>query len=382
MPTRRLLRSGAVALVAAAAFAASGLYLVHAQAPGSTRAANATYRGLYVATRPLLAGRKADTIDWARSPASGAYIRLTWAQVEPVPGRFDWSALDPVLDAAVGAGKKLSMSIITGGSSPAWLPGKAATVTFRVGKGGDRRRCTQVVEGLPWDPAYQQRYVGVMRALADHLRSRPADYAALRIVKMTAIAQNTEELRLPSTDGDRLWRGRKDPCDQSDAVATWRAAGYAPEKVVAGWTAMAKGVARAFPDKIIAQDTLENNDFPDIGDSGSVKREIVDDGIARLKGRFAVQWNGLTATGRIANSVVEAGRRGAIIGWQTNAFRGLNGAGCNADRLAVAATCSSKDYAAILARGIALGGAYIEVWPADVAAFPDAIRDAENRLHR
>jgi Beta-galactosidase len=348
------------------------------------------YAGLYIATWPLIDRRRApDDAVYAVRNAAGVYIRLVWRTIEPSPGVYDWSTLDAEVDRALRAGKKISLSVITGGFQPAWLADRdVSTSTFVVGKGGSRRRCVTIRLGWPWDPDYQNAYVAVMKALSQHLRSRPGAYEAVRIVKLTGISQNTEELRLPAANEQQRWRGRTDPCRQSDAIRTWQEAGYRPDAIVEAWTRMAQGVDEAFPDKLLAQDVLQANDFPPINDKGeiidrsavTVKDQIIKNGIAHFSPRFAVQWDGLTAEGRIATTVKQAGEAGAVIGWQTNAFQGLEGAGCNADRSADAVPCDAAGYAAILQRGVAEGARYLEIWSSDAVRFPDALAAAATAL--
>jgi hypothetical protein len=339
------------------------------------------YAGVYVSTRVLLADRNDPPLDYARVPASGVYVHLVWNQVEPSPGRYDWSKLDREVEAAVAAGKKLSISINSGAYAPGWLPKVAATSRFTVGKGGVNRSCITAVVGHPWDPRYQQRYVGVMRALADHLRQRPQVWRQVAIIKMTGVSQTSEELRLPSNTGVAMRQGRPDPCQASDAVATWRGVGYAPDRVVQGYLTMLDGVAAAFPGKVIAQDTLDRNDFPRIDgrSDGDVKARIVRAAIQRLPGRYAVQWDGLNL-GPLPPSVLAAKAMGAPIGWQTNAFLGVRGAGCNATRQEGPQPCDARGYAALLGRGIDAGGRYLEVWRPNLEAFPDVVRAADQRL--
>ncbi len=343
------------------------------------------YAGLYVATLPLIDFRRVskDEVYGVRE-AEGVYIRMVWNTIEPAPGRYDWSLLDFELEKALKAGKKISVSVIAGGYAPEWLWDKGAqNSTFVVGQGGGaNRRCRNLKLGWPWDPVYQDAFVAMMKALAQHLRDVPGAYEAVRIVKLTGINQITEELRLPSGDGTQ--RGMPDPC-LSDATQLWRTAGYKPSLLVQAWNKIAVGINEAFPDKLLATDILDRNDFPPIGENGGpvripkVKDEIIRSGISRFPSRYAVQWNGLSAE-RVSTVVEAAGRAGAVIGWQTNAFRGRDGAGCNVARAEPAQTCDDQRYLAILDRGIAAGGKYIEIWQADALAFRGALAKATEKL--
>ncbi len=229
-PLRRLL-----GVLAAALAVASSIWGVSGTAADPASVVPSDFSGIYVATPPLIDSRRSPPEavyeNWA---AGGIYIRLVWDTMEPAPGVYDWSILDHELDRALPSGKRISIAVRAGGSAPVWLAENGVSQsTFVVGRGGKRRACVSIEVAWPWDPDYQDAYVNMMHALAAHLRSRPGAYEAVRIVKVTAIAQNTEEMRLPSTDGrPRMRGGREDPCDPSDAIRTWQEAGYRPSLVV------------------------------------------------------------------------------------------------------------------------------------------------------
>jgi hypothetical protein len=350
------------------------LVLTLALLAGPALAQGAGWRGVYVASAPLNGPRQMLPDAAYRGPGSGVYVRLVWAQVEPAPGRYDWSLLDAALARATAAGKKVSLSVIAGGRSPTWLAGQGVQVVEVAAARGANRTCDRIAVPVPWDAGYQKAYARMQAAVAARVRARGA-WDAVRIVKLTGIGRITEELRLPITV-------RADPCG-GDPSGQWRQAGYTPERAVAAWRVLADATARGFPGKLLAQDVLDRNDFPAAsgpGDDPAVKRRIVADGIRAYPGRFAVQWDGLNLGGTLAGSVGEARARGALVGWQTNAFRGLNGAGCNPDRRSGPRACDAAGYAAMLRRGAAAGGGYLEVWEDDQRAFPKAVAEADRAL--
>ena len=156
--------------------------------------------------------------------------------------------------------------------------------------------------------------------------------------------------------------------------------------MVNAWSRIAVEISKLFPNKLLALDILERNDFPPISDDGTatrnspVKERIINFGLTNFAGRFAVQWNGLSVGGQLAPTVLTSGKRGAVIGWQSNAFRGLEGAGCNSQRLANADPCDNSGFSALLKHGIDSGGAYIEVWSKDVIQFPSVVKAADQDL--
>jgi hypothetical protein len=108
-----------------------------------------------------------------------------------------------------------------------------------------------------------------------------------------------------------------------------------------------------------------------------IKPAIIAEGQRRLGRRFALQWNGLTAAGPLSETVLAAGQRGVVTAWQSNAFRGVEGAGCNPARRAAPEPCDTDGFQAILQRGVATGAAYLEIWAADVLRFPAAAAAAD-----
>ncbi len=72
--------------------------------------------------------------------------------------------------------------------------------------------------------------------------------------------------------------------------------------------------------------------------------------------------------------MLEAGSAGAVIGWQTNHYRGKKGgAGCNPARSVNPKPCAADEYAAMLRRGIDTGGEFIEIWAPDALQFQNVL---------
>lgn len=372
-----------VARIARRAFLLALPGLLAAPRPGRARVPGTGFGGIYATPAPLFDARRLlPDAAYASQAASGIYIRLVWSQIAPRPGRHDFSLLDRELDRAVAAGKRVSLSVIAGGYAPAWLRERGVqTLRFDIGRGGANRACMGVEIGVPWDRGYQAAFLESFSAIAGHVRARQGAWEALRMVKLTGINRLTEELRLPA-----LTERQQDVCGPQDETGRWAAAGFRPALVVEAWTRIAEGIAERFPGKQLALDILERNDFPPIGDDGSriadspVKGRIIAEGQRRFGPRFAVQWNGLTAAGPLSETVLAAGRRGIVTGWQSNAFRGVEGAGCNPARRAAPEPCDAAGFQAILQRGIATGASYIEAWAPDVLRFPGAVAEADRAL--
>ena len=332
--------------------------------------------GIYLYSRPGKRAKPADAVQY-RDVASGVLIGLRWDALEPEPGRFDFAEMDREVAAALAARKKISIGINAAAMSPAWVAQSGArTFAFAVAR-GPQRICSDWTLPLPWDAIYQRRYALMMSAVARHLKATPGAFAAVRIVKLSAIGRITSELRLPTGVGPRI------ECGQGDATARWFAAGYTPDRLVAAWLSGAKAVATAFPEVLLAQDVLQNNDLPRDAARGvtqDLKPRIFALGVATFGARFTVQWDGVSDTYPVADAPLLAKRMGASIGWQMNMLRGFDGSGCDAIRRRGAVLCGAADFTTMLDKGIVTGARYLEVWPEDAARHPAIVRAADARL--
>ena len=349
-----------------------------APAPNSLRAAtSAQATGFYLATKKIDAANDLPSQQAIRANGvSGVALRIGWSTLQPAPDRYDWSLFDQVVKPAIASGRKLSIGVVTGSFSPRWLAQRGVAMrSFTIA----RRGCTS--EQVPefWDPDYSRAYVAMMRAIRDHLKEI-GGYQALTIVKLTGITQSSLELRTPVSNR----------CSQQ-VDDEWRSYGYRPSKAVAAWREMADGVAATFPDKLLIQPILQAQGFPKIDEQGNrigkaqvdAGSRIVDLCVKGYQGRCGVQWNALKLQGRMAQRVLDARAAGATIGWQTNLYEGPSrGSGCQEDRRAADVACTAQTYPQLLARGIELGGSFIEVWEPDILRYPGALPSVAVRWQR
>lgn len=309
------------------------------------------------------------------SPAiDGVFIRISWNSIQPARDRYDWSLFDTVVRPAVAAHKLLSIGVIAGEQVPDWLAQDG--VPFVKVTTGRRGRCNVQPVAAVWSPQYVRAYVRMIDALKQHLVAIGA-YDSVRIVKISAIASHTLELRLP-----------KNNACSSTVDQDWANAGYRPARVIAAWRDVAAGIDRAFPNRLLVQTILRKQGFPGVDDTGKLIPEkqdrtgdaIISNCIAMFKARCGVQWTALNLNGPMAPRVTDAHRRGATIGWQTNLYEGNSvGSGCQDNRRVATITCAAPDYEKMIRRGFDLGGSYIEVWEPDVLRFPDAIIAAKRK---
>ena len=117
---------------------------------------------------------------------SGVFLRFDWSAIEPEPGRYDFAAMDVEIDRAVAAGKLYSLSFRAGRhGTPEWL---GATLHLPILQlrdsgshaGGEEDGCgAELFLGDPTDTAYAQRYVQMLRGVAEHLKENAARWRAL-----------------------------------------------------------------------------------------------------------------------------------------------------------------------------------------------------------
>lgn len=310
----------------------------------------------------------------------GIFIRVSWSQIEPQSATYDWTTLDAYVRPALQGRKKLSVAVVAGESTPGWLYASGVPAHMMTVHSGEKARCFDVTIPTPWHPTFIAAHIRMMGALAQHLRSIPGAYDAVRIVKITGVNLRTAETKLPFDDNNQLGT-----CTTTDAIAMWQQAGYRPSLVINAWTAMARGTSIAFPDKLLVVQGLGSKTagFPPIGENGARVRSVdavhvgdalVSSGLALFSGRFGVQWDGLSPT-RISQNVLDAGKRGAIIGWQSNASGGGGmTAGCDA------APCTVNSYVKLVQEGVRNRARYLELWYPDIEAFPRAVAEGQVAL--
>lgn len=334
-------------------------------------------RGFYIATRNLRGAADLPAAATVRQPGvDGISIFLSWRDIEPKDGQYDWTAFDAVVREATSAGRKIAFGVRTGSVSPPWLADLGVPhADFTM----SRKRCRVVSLPLPWDDRYIDRYLRLMEALRDRLATLKA-LDRVAIVKISPISLTTLELRLPHNN----------QCSQA-ADQQWASLGYRPSRLLAAWMRAAEGLDRLFPHSVIVQPILRGESFPGVDDAGrlvpagqvNLAGRIIDRCIDRLGARCGIQWNALKPGGDLAERVVQARNRGATIGWQTNLFEGPDqGAGCQDDRRAATVRCTATSYTALLRRGLDLGATFVEVWEPDVVRYPGALTQAATRWKR
>jgi hypothetical protein len=349
-----------------------------------------------------------DTAEAYRNDVTGDAIFVPIAKILPgvtTWGQFNWSwgYLDTLVQVALSHQKKFSIELETGFQTGATylqsLPtgfaaacGADCAPLFDVyTTGGAANRCISAYVLLPWVPRVQQFWSAAAVALAAHLQSDGA-YGSLTLVHVPGLSVYDEEIRLPtgfprpaSTDTLTCADARPAyPTVVTDAdTARWRSLGYSDTAVVNGFTAVATSFARAFPDRFLGLSLFNpaaiGIDFPNLtGDPvGYVASQIVQAVSRVAPRRVQLQADFLDTQAILPEVLTLASQDGDSVGWQSNKHGGI-GAGCNGGG---PGTCGpdgpTSPYFQLLQEGSQNRGEYVEIWSADVVAYPRSLDAAK-----
>ncbi len=328
----------------------------------------------------------------------GLVLVIGWDALEPAMGQYQWATLDQWMSAAIALGRKIDLTVKAGANIPSWLfqtpPGGAGaqplsfTISPHSGKTG---QCDAETIAAPWDPAFLRQWDSMLAALSAHLKSA-GTYDAVTLLRLTGINRTTDELRLPAETP----QGTGLAC-VSNAVTTWQQAGYRPSLLLQAWDAITNSFQKSFPDKSFSVAIIPQNPFPSIADDGSIIKGALPDesdpllaqASRKFPGRLVVQFNFLMPGEAASPAVIQAAQTlGTLAAFQTNNYFGSTGQGAACSEPVTNPTpCTAATYLALLQTGIyplgennKLRAQYIEVFPANVNAFPEEIQQAHREL--
>ncbi len=121
----------------------------------------------------------------------GGQVVLQWAEVEPAPGRYDFSAVDAGL-ARFAARRQRATLQINGNQKPAWLFTQVPHVPARLSVQARDAGGTLMF----WHPRFQEAHLGMIAALARHLREGSHGGALLGL-RLNFNAVGTEHVHVP-----------------------------------------------------------------------------------------------------------------------------------------------------------------------------------------
>jgi hypothetical protein len=371
--------------------------------PIQSAAAGPPPRGIYVYSYPAFVQSGVYEKALAVHGIDGAAVVMKWAEIEPSRGVYDFSEFDRRITVVRSHGLAIELGILAGGNAPDWiyLPSSgdkgARKLTFVFSHHQGQGRLLSVTLAPPWDPVYQAAFAEMLDHVAQHLRAIDAlKYVA--VAKLTGVNTDTDEARLPAETAAETGNP-----GVSDAIGTWRSAGYRPSLVVQAMRGVATAWARAFPDTWVVLPIIPQGSFPGIGEDGNtavarrapvLARKTLEDVAAAAesasRGHFLIQMDWLMADKPVRPEVMElAGRFSVPVAWQTNFYFGGEGkgAGCGGG-FGQAIRCTDSSFLRLLEAGIRPAGgsgpnargAFIEVFPPDALEFAGPIARAHDEF--
>jgi hypothetical protein len=273
-----------------------------AQMPAS---ASSAIHGIYawnaVHDYPLQGGWSIDPAILTDASVGGVVLRFSWQDIEPSEGTFDWSTVDKLVAQAGSYGKFVSLTVMPGVRSPAWVyRAGAQSFTFVWSLGWGFPLCSVQRLPVPWDPVFLSNWNALVQALGARYNSN----STIASVKLTGVNSATSETFLP-TSQNAIISNNSVSCTSYNDVADWESVGYRPSKVQDAWTQIAETFATSFPDKML-EAILVPGGFPPIDSNGNVysppdsqdptlSANLVEAGIGLLGGQFVIQNDGLTS---------------------------------------------------------------------------------------
>ncbi|HKR06714.1 MAG TPA: hypothetical protein VJY62_18915 [Bacteroidia bacterium] len=314
----------------------------------------------------------------------GIIIRIHWKKIQLGQTKFDWTQLDNDTKAAVQAGKKFWITFAAGRHSPEWIynHGIRKLTFMEAPQQGKLGKVARMHVPVVWDKDYIELWENFITKVADHLKADPKIWNELTMVKVSGINQKSDEIRLPAQNELKTTKGER----SSNAASIWKDAGYRPALVYKVWQRVLDSYAKNFPGKILSMAIIPGHGFPTIDKNGNIvdkkqaqdfTEELIDYGLNKYKGVFAVQYNSLQEKGGVPGltQVAQAGKRGAITGYQLEYVQ-LGEPSCLTNQ----SPCDEEMFKRVLDNGINNGACWIEIFQRNVLAFPKAISYGHTKL--
>lgn len=229
--------------------------------------------GIFVSSGPTVSDRVL-----GQPHVAGNLIRVGWDQLQSAPASYDFSAIDTLIAQARQYNKKVTLSVLNGPRTPAWVYEQGAqpfSYEFKTRYSGRGNR--QEAIPLPWDATY----LSYWRKLIAELGKRYAGNPTVALVHITHSSKNGFEMQLPE---ERI-AGRP----ETPESGPWHDAGYTQEKHIKAIQQVITYFAEAFPH------TPLDIEIHPVLDSVEPARQVYEFGKARYGqrfGLFSAWWSG------------------------------------------------------------------------------------------
>ena len=309
----------------------------------------------------------------------GVFIGFPWSVVAPTSSTTDFTKIDAWLQAAVTAGKRVSIGIEAGSATPSWVGSPSDYVTFTVYQFEQGTCQSNVQIPIPWHTSFLTAWQGLVQALSKHLAGEPTLFAAVSAIKITGINDSTFETSLPYEAA-----GTHGTCTTTDAASAWHAVGYTDALVESAWQTIIGYYDAAFPSTALCMQDIDEGFPAEYADGGfqPMNNAVTTAMIAAAKstlgtGRFVAEGTGITAVGGTIPNLDTYATGGGVVGYQTLYYVYDN------------TTCTMNNHvlpcdATVLDNAIQLGikhqMKYIELYQEDIGGFPAEVTIAHDAL--
>lgn len=197
--------------------------------------------GVYCSCGPTTGvGQGSVATSIAQKPfVKGILVRVGWQHLEPSEDNYNWSLIDGQIAAANTYGKKISLGLGSGPSTPSWVYAAGAQSLQAISPPADTLP-------VPWDPVFLAKWTDLVADVGAHY----ANDTTIRLVYITNSSTNGFEMQLPFASTPSL-----SALGYSDAVHT------------NSWKTVVNAFGTAFPNHYLTNDHHPVNGSDAVADS-------------------------------------------------------------------------------------------------------------------
>ena len=261
----------------------------------------------------------------------GVLVRISWADLNPQIGIYDWSYIDEQIEYAEARGIHITLAVMNGPYAPKWLADEGATFIDYVIRNDSRSL------PLPWDDVYLSYYKEFIAALGEQYK----DSNTIALIHMTNATTNGFEMQYNFS---------------TETEAEFQSAGYSESVLIDSWKSVIDAFATAFPSTPI------DIEVHPVFFSDEVPNKVVDYGLktyGKRFGVFAAWWSEHNALN------VYTGAYALIQRAVQESFASLQMVGAVINDIG-SSSLTIDELTAALELAISNGVYYIEIWNADL----------------
>lgn len=157
----------------------------------------------------------------------GISVRVRWRDVEPEPGRYDWSYLDSIFDLSERYDKKVMLRILAGYWSPQWLYESGIPILKAYFRGQEVR----------FPAVWDERYMYYFSRLVREVGKRYGNHPRLILVHMS---------------GPTIFSAEPILARNSKELKTIESHGFSPYSILERWKETARLFKETFPNRVLS----------------------------------------------------------------------------------------------------------------------------------